>query len=231
MDSEGSDRFNFDRDYIFAINSSIEWVTGLINSIYSKDKFPSKYLEELTKLKVFKTSNKSRIYLNETVIGHSIWNILAVYPKIEYTGSLTTQPNLTVSIYCPNAVFSKSSKSAKRLTVEQWNERDKNIFLSGSQYFENINSELTDYAYLDPMTYESNPEIEISPVVNNETVAISYLKKPTSITAITDSIEFPLSLTDLFVQKTLNYISIKENEITLKQLTDSNIKTLIQIFT
>lgn len=230
LDAEGSDRYKFDRDYIFAINSSIEWITGLINSNYSIDKFPSEYLKELTKIKVFKTSNKSRIFLNETVVGHSIWTILSVYPKITFTGSLTTQPNPNISIYCPNAVFKNSNKSAKRMTIEQWNKKNDNILLPGSTYFQNISDDFVEYSFLDFMTFDTNPEIEIAPSILQEPVAISYLKMPTPITAITDNIEFPLSLTDLFVQKTLNYISIKNSEPALKQLTDSNIANLIKIF-
>ena len=80
--------------------------------------------------------------------------------------------------------------------------------------------------------YAEKGEIEIRPSVAGQFVAIAYLKYPEPITDIGDSIEFPDTLTDLLVQKTANYISIKQGDgTTLYGVTENFVQTLLAAMT
>lgn len=234
LDAEGSERYTFDQDFKYAINSGMETLIALFNDAFAKKKLTPESLRELTKIKIWQTSKYSRVNYNVNDIGHPFWTIFGVYPKptVNKGVSSVSLPNSDDSKFRDDLSFVSSNHSAKRMNFEQWSQRRKNVFMAGNNI---LKGELLEYAYLDPMDYSSasyntSIEIEIGPEIPNELVAIAYLKYPTQISLITDSIEFPESLTDLISEIALNAISVKQGDGTSAYaVSERNVTKLVNL--
>jgi len=158
------------------------------------------------------------------VVEDRIWSLLAIYPSI-VTIPTVPNPSLLPADNLPTSTFvsivamrSPVVPAATRLTLEEWGEKEVNPIIPGSPLITKAN--LIRYAYLDKIDYSSgayytgisNMEIEISPDVKNELVAVAFLKQPTDITAVTDYLPFPKTMEEMVVMKTLNFIAIKDDD-------------------
>jgi hypothetical protein len=235
LDAEGSDRYLFDQDYRPAINSAKDWIVAVFSSIFSDKKVSEENLRDLVFTRVFQTSKFSRIQLDTLVSPHNIWSILSVNPEaVTYPNStITTPPNDWTSYLRGDLTYIESQHYAKRMTIEQWENMKTNIFQAGSP---SLTNNLKTYGYLNEGNYNSTAsptvtgEIEISPKLENKLVGIRYLKYPNNVSLLSDSIEFPYSVLDLFVQKVANFISFKQGDQTnLYTVTQRDISTLIQL--
>jgi hypothetical protein len=237
LDAEGSERYLFDQDIKPAINNAMEVLISMFNAAFAENKLSPESLRDLVKVKIWQTNKYSRVSYNSQDTGHPFWTILAVYPKPKVNKGVAASPvtDPSESKFRGDLSFIESEFSAKRLTLEQWNENKKNVFFAGN---ETLKGALEDYAYLDFADYSStsytgNPgqtEIQIRPNIPNELVAISYLKYPNQVLTINDTIEFPESLTSMIMDISLNYISYKQGDATtLYQVTERNIVKLINL--
>ena len=234
LDAEGSDRYLFDRDFKPAINSSVEWITDVINTVMSEKKFSEEIFRELTRVRVFQASRYSRVGFDETLIGDRLWTVLNIYAEPTIVPAPTPPAPADESVYEPNLSFISSDKSCYRATSEEWAKMKTNCFIEGSTFFPGCDN-LKTYAYLNPTNYtggysltNTKYEFEISPAIPGEWVAIRYIKVPSSITAITDNVELPASMTNLVVNKALNFISMKQNnQSTLYQVSSKEVKDLV----
>ena len=235
LDAEGFERYLFDNDFAPAINYAKEWVVAAFNKAFADNKLSEESMRELVKIRVFITSPYSRINFNPAILGDNIWSVFAVYPEITYSGTLTV-PDYTkfISTFCPNASYTSSYKSAKRGTLEEVNQNRRNPFMAGNEV--NTCEETRDYLYTFGVdyngSYTSNPteELEIYPALNRQPVAIAYLAFPDDIDDITDTIPFPETLTNLMVNKALEWISYKQGDnTTLKMVSDEDVRTLVSL--
>lgn len=236
LDAEGSERYQFEQDYKPAINSAIEWLVSAFNSVFSRNKLSEEVLRDLLYTEIWQTSSFSRVSL-DTVGGftNKVWSIMGVYPLpdvdgVNQTPVPTSDPHQ--SVYRPDLTYIRSNFNASKQTIEQWNKGELNIFQPGNITVENA---LKEYGYINMAKYPStvnqySDQIEIRPVLNQKFVGISYLKYPELVTLPTDSIEFPVTLTTLLVEKTLNFISTKQGDnTTLNSITEQEVSRLIQI--
>lgn len=234
LDAEGSDRYLFDQDIKPAINSAIDVLTALFNAAFAEKKLSPECLREITKVGVWQTNKFSRVAFIESDLGFSVWTIVGVYPKIKTNIGATSSNSInpSESKFRDNLSFIKSSFSAKRLTLEEWNENVSNAFMPGNTL---LHDSLTEYAYLDFADYTSasydgnkmTPEITIRPDVPNELVGIAYIKTPDKISNAFQNVEFPRSLKQLIVDIALNQISVKQSDGTnLYGITAQNIAKL-----
>ena len=236
IDSEDSDRYLFQQDFLPAINYAIEYSVSVFNSIFAKDKLSEEVLKEIMRVRCFQATHYSRVAMDETIIGDKLWSIVSVMPKCTYVGTGVSGSIVTETIYLPNVSFLSSNYYAKRLTREQWGEKNKNPFMAGNPY--TICSDLIEYAWTNFADYtggytltNSQFEIEISPAVANQVVAISYLKKPTTIAAITDTLDFPEIMNNFIVSSALKFLSFKQNDnSTLYSVSDRDEQTLTKLF-
>ncbi len=238
LDAEGSDRYTFDQDTKFAINSAMEILITWFNSAFGDKKLAPEVLRELVKVKVWQASQYSRISFNSSDVGHDFWTIFGVYPKMESNkgNSGTSTTNKSQSKFRKDLSFLRSKKSAKRLSFEEWNQNSQNAFMPGNNI---LIGSLVEYAYLDFADYSSTTydaggndkvEIQIRPDIPGELVALAYLKYPNQATLLSDSIEFPKSLTELISEIALNKISFKQgDQTTLYGVTTQNINRLISL--
>lgn len=218
LDAEDSERYTFENDFKPAINSSVEWLQAVFNKAFAEKKLTEEDLKELIKVTVFQTSQFSRVHLDS--ISDSIWTILKVNPEPELfpkKPQLLPYSNPQQSIHRGDLLYVKSKFSAKLLSTEQWEDNVDNIFEAGN---ERLLNSFKSYAYLNYSTYESTSntskgsEIEIRPEIPNQFVAVTYLKYPSPISSINDSVEFPENLINLVYEKALNFISWKQGDQT-----------------
>ena len=235
LDSEGSDRYLFDTDFKPAINSAIKWLVFVFNRAFETNKFSGENLRDLIKTRIWVANSFSRVKYNEVVVGDELWSYLGVHPEpsvFPIASVPPVQPNAYTSAFIPSVSYIGSDYSAKKFSVEKWNETKRNVFEAGNNI---MTGDFKSYAYLTDINYESSTylqdrEIEIRPSVAGQFVGITYLKVPSEIVLITDDIEFPSSLVTLLVQKSLNFISIKQgDQTTLFSVTDKDVNLLINL--
>lgn len=237
LDAEGSDHYRDDLDYIPAINGAVNWLTNVVNSQLGQDKLGEEFFRDISYSGVFRTDNSSRVSLN--VFPNDVWSILAIYlnpETIDITGEVP--PTITSdndSYFMNNLLHRGSYHSAKRLSIEEWATSRPNPFEDGYDG-DQICDDLKQFAYLSPINYENTGigntanELEVRPAVTNDNLTIFWIKKPETITAITDSIEFPNSVFQLLFNKALNYISYKQGDNTsLYAVTDKDIALLLNV--
>lgn len=229
LDAEGSDRYTFIEDYKSAINSSVEWLQAVFNKAFADKKLTEEDLKELIKVTIFQTSQYSRIHVDQ--INDSIWSLLRINPEpvtIPASPTLTVQVNPYDSFQRTDITYLNSDKSAKLLSLEQWEESVDNIFTAGNK---TMLGSFKSYAYLNyaDYGYGVGPEIELRPTVPLQYVGVTYLKYPTPVAAITDNIEFPKALINLVYQKAANFISYKQGDQTnLYTVTDKDVNILVR---
>ena len=237
LDAEGSDRYLFDQDFKPAINQAKDWMVAVFKKVFSDKSVSEESLRDLVYSRVFQTNKFSRVALDANTLGNSIWSILSVNPEpVTYPNSTIIAPTTDwESLYRDDLTYIESNYSAKRQTVEEWENMKKNIFMAGNP---TINNGFKNYGYLTQGNYDSTnytagvPEIEISPKLENKLLGIRYLKYPNDVSLVTDNLEFPRSLLDLVVNKAANFMSIKQGDQTnLYSVTDKDVNFLIQLMT
>lgn len=236
LDSEGSQRYLFEQDYRPAINSAIDLVVALFNVAFADKKLSPEQLRELTKVGVWQANEYSRIAYKESEVGYPFWTLVAIYPKpvTNVSPSSVAITDKSISKFQKGISYIKANYVAKRLTLEEWNDNKDNAFMPGNDLLQG--STLSEYAYLDFANYSSDsytgnggePEIQVRPDVPNELVAIAFLKVPKKIVLESDSVEFPVSLTQMISDLALNFISVKQaDQTTLWGVSTQNIQRLI----
>jgi hypothetical protein len=128
-----------------------------------------------------------------------------------------------------------SSDSCKRLNVEEWATNASNPFEAGYDG-DQICDALKLYAYLSPFNYEglnsgvNSSEIEIRPSITNGKITVFWAKKPSTITNLSQNVEFPNSVFQLLFDKALNYIAYKQGDQTsIYGVTSQDIQQLLSV--
>ncbi len=233
LDAEGSDRYLFDQDFKPAINLTKDWVVAVFNKAFADKKLSEENLKELIQTKIWTTSTFSRVRIDPSVV--NVWTILGIKPKPTVHPLLsipTAGVNPDTSTLETGVSYISSDFSARRLTIEEWNENKNNIFEAGNNI---VTTSFTEYAYLNygdysSSTYTTSGEIEIRPNIPTEFVGITYLRYPADVSSIGDNIEFPETLVTLIVNKVLNYISFKQGDKTnLFSVSGAEVATLAKL--
>lgn len=236
LDAEGSDRYSFDRDYMPAINYACDFYVSVFNAAFGQKKLSEENLRELVRVTTFQTSKYSRIDLN-SIPDKKVWTVLVVSPEpiLDPETLPIVNPNPSISIVVPDVTFVSSDYAAGRLTLEEWGESAKNIFMAGNSSLGN--SSFKKYAYKNSSTIKTGPldselitEIEIRPFLNEQFSCVTYLKYPDQVTSIDGSIEFPKSMSNLIIDKALNFISGKQGDGTnLYSITEREVSNLVSL--
>ncbi len=235
LDAEGSDRYLFEQDLKPAINYSVEFLSAVVNKAFDEKKLSGENFRELIFVRIFQASQFSRIAFNQPNFTDKVWTVMRVNPLATVYPS--TAPALLSnpedSAFMDGLSYVDSEQSARRLTLEEWDENKKNVFEAGNNI---LTGSLVSYAYLTDANYGSTSystpgsEIEVRPSAAGQFVGVTYLKYPSPITQQTDSIEFPDTMINLIVQKALNFIAFKQGDQTnLYNVTTKDIADLVQL--
>lgn len=175
-------------------------------SLGSKTMLPGKYRAEIMQ------------YLNRTYENH---------PLVGYHFATGLQLKPHESTFRPELTFQKGRFAATKLTHEQITEHHHNPFVAGYSH----NEEFITYGYIPLMDYSNErvnkagegsysglKEIHIVPDIPKTLVAVSFIRHPETIPQDADintyEVPFPASMLNLIVQKSLNYIAIKQGDNT-----------------
>lgn len=262
LDAEGADYYRDDIDLIPAVNAAIEWVVSVLSGELGKNKFVEERLSDLHTIKVWQTSYYSRVALSEvpvwTITGvyPKPKIVISPYtPDVEnaYFAQMIGQFNkilenkpiskvntlgLTLanfeSMLRPEMTFVEATHEATRVTTEQRMAVKNNPFVPGYPH----DHTLFNYAYFPNTNYSSygyavTTEIELSPALKRELVAVSYLKVPSTISSSADPsvtyVEFPDSMTEIICLKALNNIAFKQGDGTsIYKVSVQDLITLLQ---
>lgn len=236
LDAEGFDRYTFTRDYQPAISYAQEWLCSAISPLLGDNKFSEASFSDLLTTKIFVTNQFSRFNFNETLVGNKLWSIVSIFPDCTtYPNAVYSQPDKTISLYLPNESYLKSYKAAKRINSQETNHNRRNPFAFGNEIV--TCEELKEYGFNSFVTYSGGynnvatfkAEINILPDYKNKVLAMEYIKMPSDILSATGQIELPVSLTNMVIDKALNYISYKQGTSQLLQITNSDTKTLYSL--
>jgi len=163
LDAENSDRYLFENDYKPAINYAQEWLVSLFNSAFSLNKLSEESLKELVKVSVFRTSDLSRVSMDEDEMNLKIWSVLSIFIDIQYRlrGNLPTQSDVSISQYISNASYITANYQAKRTTLEKSIKNKNNPFEQGNSIV--TCEDLIEYAYINFADYTGgyNPSKKI----------------------------------------------------------------------
>ena len=231
LDAEGSDRYVWDRDFLPAISNTNEWMVSLFNSVFSAKKLSEESLGELKKIRLWQANMYSGFNFDSLVVGDELWSVLAIYVKNATVPSSPTLPSaISTSVFRSDVRLLDPGKSCKRTTDEKVAEKNRNPFVEGSDIFGC--EDLIEYAYVNSTVFGATlAEYPIYPSVAGELIAVSYLAKPTSPINIGDSLNFPETLTDMIVDKTLNYLAYKQGDAPLLSISDRSINHLTVLMT
>ncbi len=207
LDDDGTGRYSWEHGIREAVNNSIDYVILVFNAALGMDKLSEESLREISVVESITVSD-STLVLSD--LANDVWSILAIYPSMNGD--------------------SLGGISAYRASVEEWGSRTRNYFAAGYD----TGTELTDYAYLAPMTYGSDTKIPIAPTVTD--IGVVYLKYPTKMTETTaaaeSSIEFPKAVTNILVEKALAFLGQKENtEASTYVISEKEVQDLITLMT
>ena len=203
-----------------AFNSAIRRATTALGWAMANKKGPEEALRELTMLRIFQTNSQGGINLNDTALGHSVWNVLAVFAEPETVETPSIQPlPIQRSAYRPDLSFSGSGKPVERVTLEEVAMIRNNATRNGNEVLA-ANPKRVSYAYYIPGDASSTgyasggSELRVIPKsqTGRKLIAVSYLKEPTPMTSESSAVEFPKSFLQTLVDWSVDYATIRQGD-------------------
>lgn len=303
-DYSSSARYDLDKDILPAMNSAIDYLVAVFSAGFESKQIKPEILGNMIISKAFDAvqattgGTVAKIDITDLNYNTEVWKLLGVAPNPTITGS---------------KIDSSETKTAQRMTLEQWNHSQENPFMRG--YTGSIPSDFEEASYTGPggfygkvdsgeitMNVEAGVKsftrssgsfiddgfeagkvitfsgfsnagnnITREPVIvtdaaitftdgtglvnengdgderaisdtlylllrpfsildANLKVLIYYLRVPTALTLTTSTIDFPVSLHNLIVQKTVNLIAFQHSKDSkYYQVTDKEVKELIAL--
>lgn len=239
LDAEGSNYYDDKRDIEPAINASINWVVAVATMAFGDKKYTDEAFKELKSSRVYLTNSLSRIKISE-----DIWSIRSVHPLPELADSTiaVVNPADPFESKAQVAMIHKSSNgSAKRLTIEEWDENKQNPFQPSNVYqTTKCTEDKYDFGYLDSESYTVPTDqagnykwmIEIRPYIPDRLVTLFVLDKPPVVEYTTayapTTLPFDIKLQNLLIDKAINFIARRQGDnTTTYTVTQNDIATLI----
>lgn len=215
LDDDNSGRYSEADDLTPFVNMAVNYLIIIFNAAFEQKKIYPESLRELLRTSIVNvTGTGSTKRADVTSLMATLWTICGVDPDPEVSGS-------------PEVLAETRNRWATRMTLEAWNDASSDPFSASS--IQTVPVDFIRPGYLGPARYSSDTVYHIlirpASVFGTSKVAIWYLKNPTLVTGGASSVEFPRSLFNFLVEKTLNYLSrqhspdSKYNQVTEKEIT------------
>jgi hypothetical protein len=223
LDDDSSDRYDEAKDLVPAINNAVLYLVSLFNTAFDQKKLTPEILRELVSVAILPVTGTTT--KKADVSSLSMWTLFGVEPDPVKQTITPTPPAVAYDV-----LVESRNRFATRQTLAAWNDTLSDPFSAGTLV--SIPAEFIRAGYIGPGMYcgDSKPYIMIRPAAafTADFVAIWYLKNPTVVTSGSTSIEFPRSLHNLLVEKTLNLLSLQHGpESTLDKITDKAVTQLV----
>lgn len=235
LDDQFSDRYR-PSVRIAAFNTAIRKATAAVGWAMANNKGPEEALRELTKIRVFQTDAQGGVSLADPTLGHSIWNVLAVYARPQVVGNPAITPiGDAESLYRSDLAWSGSGDAVERVTLEEVPMIRTNFLRNGNEVLAANPKRVTFSYYIigdaSASSFLSAPSgLRVLPqsVTGKSLIAISYLMQPTEFVTESGSVEFPYSFLQTLVEWAANEISIPQGDGTT--LYSTSAKDAAQLF-
>ena len=230
VDAEGGQFYLDDQDWIPNINSAIQRAVTACNVALASKKGSEEQLIELKEDRVFQSNQYGGIAINDCApdIGHKLWSVMAVYAEpitVPQTVPVALDPART---YWMNVAPVGSKYPVQRMTAEQLAVAQDNMLMSGNEVLalkaDGTPGNMRTYAYYlmgkrlvpDGALVATDGEIFIKPFALSSVKPfwVSYLRVPSAITTMADTVDFPRSMMRTLADWTLQYMSIKQGDAT-----------------
>lgn len=217
VDASSSQRYLPDQDIIPSCNSALSRAITAGNWALANRKGSEEMLRELMETRVFQSNAYGGIALENTTppLGHNVWSILAIYAEpTTIPANPTTLPLEQLTYFLTGVVFLSSDKPVERLTLEEIAKAKNNAFMSGNETL--AQTPMRSYAYTligkrtdSPTVITGDYEIHISPasLADQKRFAITYLRQPSTITTVNDTIDLPNSMLRTLADWGLQYLA------------------------
>lgn len=226
LDDDSSGRYSESDDLAPVVNAAIRYLISVFNAAFEQKKFAPENLRELVRVEILPVTGSGNVKKVNLTDGNllDVWTIFGIEPSPEFADSTTTTE--------PGVHYETRNKFADRLTLEQWNESSEDPFSAGS--LQNIPSTFKRAAYMGPGRYYGPTDdyilIKPSSLFTEDFVGIWYLVNPSKVTDGVSEVEFPQSLFNLIVDKSLNYLSRQHSpEDKLGTITEKDVMQLISL--
>jgi hypothetical protein len=231
LDAEGFQTYDFLRDFKFAISYAVEYCCSILDPVLGKNRFTDERLSDLRYTRTWKTNNRSSFVFDETEVKQKLWGIVVIYIDPVITPNTPiVQTDPATSVYSPTHKYIKSYKSCFRGNSQEVPQSRRGFFTPGSERYTNC-PDLIEYAYLSPShfgnAYNTDPdskEIFIAPDYNNKVVSMEYVAYPTLVTSPTQQIEFPASMFNMIVEKSLYFLGMKRGDTNIQVSSENDLK-------
>ena len=220
LDDDNSGRYSEAGDLIPFVNSAVNYLITVFNAAFEQKKISPESLRELTKTAIVTTTGTGTTkQAVVTTIMVELWTIFGIEPDPEITTG-------------PDRLASTRNRWATRMTLEAWNDAGSDPFSAST--LQTIPVDFLRPGYLGPGHFTSDTDYQVlirpASLFVADKAAVWYLKNPTKVTSGASTIEFPQSLFNLVVDKTLNYLSRQHSpDSKYNQVTDKEIAQLVNL--
>jgi len=251
-DSEGSQRYLFDQDKIPNYNSAVSRAITACNWMMANRKGAEEALSELQETRIVQTNfwgglTLDSLWTNATTPSpYKVWSVLGFYAEPDMAPNVPQVPLsppsksyiLLTQIYLPGGA---NERPVQRMTMEQVAVARDNSFMSGNEVL--ANSEMRTYGYYimgnrtqNDGLIVGNREVVFTPrsrfANGAKYIAMSFLREPQPIVDETSIIEFPTSMARTLASWALEYMAIKQGDMTtLHSTTEQDANQLFQFST
>jgi hypothetical protein len=206
LDDQGSQRYLPDQDILPAINSGISRTQGAFGWALANRKGSEEAMRDFTRIAVFQTSDSGFINIGDPALGHTMANVLAVYPLPETVQPQTITPNIN-SLVRSDLTFAGPTTPCQRVTLEMAPLIRNNASMRGNEVLAN-NASRRSWAY-----YLNNGVINLLPRSQalSKIAAVAYIKKFDNMTTTTSTVDMPPYMADILADWALYYIAVKQD--------------------
>lgn len=222
LDDQNSERYDFDNDYKPAINAAVRYIVSAFDQAFERGLLSPTVFGELlvvenrTLVIDVSAPNTSLIVVTSSLA--TIWRLVGIDPTpLKAAGN--------------SAYLSSSGKWATYVPMDEWGESQVDPFAAGSSQ----GADMQQYRYTKIMTIaDESPEvirimIEPRPPAG---VALIYLRTPTVISVVGDSVEIPYVLYQPLLMTAYRYLMVqagKEADFSVG-ISDKEVKELVSLF-
>lgn len=230
LDAEGSGYYTDAEDFIPAINRAQDFVVAVFNKAFAENKLSEENLRELIDIKLYQLSTSSSLTFTANQL-NEVWSITAIYPLPRTSPAAITPlaPSASSQEYAGTNHFLGGDKSAKKRTLEDWNDTEGSPFEKGNTIIST--GDLVEYAYL-PFSSQDVTNIIIRPDIHDEPCAVAFLMYPARVTTSASTVPLPSVCRNLMSSRALRYIAEKQgDQSTALTVADADVKELIDLLT
>jgi len=220
LDDDSSGRYSEANDLTPFLNLAVNYLIMVFNATFEQKKLSPESLRELLSTSIISvTGTGTTRKVDVTALMPTLWTICGVDPDPVVTGT-------------PNVLSETRNRWATRMTLEAWNDASEDPFSAST--LQSISTDFIRPGYIGPAKYFSDTLYHIlirpSSMFVADKVAIWYLKNPSLVTSGSSSVEFPRSIFNLLVDKTLYFLSMQHSpDSKYLTVTDKDITQLINL--